>query len=173
MSNDAGKWRRTAPLKSRWYDDHDANDARDTIENRVRALDERFLKLRLFSATVERLATGLRWAEGPMWFGDGRYLLVSDIPNNRIVRWDEASGALSDYRAPSNNANGNFRDRQGRFFGEDRLHELLTSYAGRSADGRPPAIPSVPPVCSRRILGMGRGPSLAEPASLYKPRAHR
>jgi hypothetical protein len=44
LSNDAGKWRRTAPLKSRWYDDHEANDARDTIENRVRALDERLLK---------------------------------------------------------------------------------------------------------------------------------
>ena len=61
----------------------------------VEVLDERFLKLRLFSGTVERIATGLRWAEGPVWFGDGRFLLVSDIPNNRIVRWDEASGAVS------------------------------------------------------------------------------
>jgi gluconolactonase len=81
---------------------------------RVEVLDERFLKYRLFSGTVEQLATGLRWAEGPQWFGDGRYLLVSDIPNNRILRWDEASGAVSEFRSPSNNANGLARDRQGR-----------------------------------------------------------
>ncbi len=67
----------------------------------IEVLDERFLKLRLFSAGVEQLATGLRWAEGPVWFGDGRYLLVSDIPNNRILRWDETSGVTSVFRAPS------------------------------------------------------------------------
>ena len=58
----------------------------------IEVLDERFRGLRLFSSSVERLATGLRWAEGPVWFGDGRYLLVSDIPNNRILRWDGSSG---------------------------------------------------------------------------------
>ena len=61
---------------------------------RIEVLDERFFKLRLYSATVEQLATGLRWAEGPVWFGDARSLLVSDIPNDRILRWDEASGAV-------------------------------------------------------------------------------
>jgi gluconolactonase len=81
---------------------------------RVEVLDERFLALRLFSASVERIATGLRWGEGPVWFGDGRYLLVSDIPNDRILRWDETSGAVSDFRRPSNHANGLARDRQGR-----------------------------------------------------------
>jgi gluconolactonase len=81
---------------------------------RVEVLDERFLKLRLFSATVEQLATGLRWAEGPVWFGDGRYLLWSDIPNNRVLRWDEETGAVSHVRKPSNFANGHTRDRQGR-----------------------------------------------------------
>ncbi len=81
---------------------------------RVEVLDDRFLKLRLFSASVEQLATGLRWAEGPVWFGDGRYLLVSDIPNNRILRWDDASGAVSEFRSPSHNANGLTRDAQGR-----------------------------------------------------------
>ncbi len=55
----------------------------------VVALDESFLKYRLFNASVERLVTGMRWAEGPVWFGDGRYVLLSDIPNNRIMRWDE------------------------------------------------------------------------------------
>ena len=72
---------------------------------RIEVLDERFLALRLFSGTVERLATGFYWAEGPVWFGDGRYLLFSDIPNNRILRWDDCSGALSEFRKPSNNAN--------------------------------------------------------------------
>jgi gluconolactonase len=81
---------------------------------RVEVLDDRFLKLRLFSASVEQLATGLRWAEGPVWFGDGRYLLISDIPNNRILRWDETSGVVSEFRSPSHNANGLTRDTQGR-----------------------------------------------------------
>ena len=58
-------------------------------------------------------ATGLRWAEGPVWFGDARHLLVSDIPNNRIVKWDEETGQLSNFRRPSNYANGNTRDRAG------------------------------------------------------------
>ena len=55
-----------------------------------------------------------RWNEGPVWFGDGRCLLWSDIPNNRIMRWDEETGRVSVFRKPSNNANGNTRDRQGR-----------------------------------------------------------
>jgi gluconolactonase len=93
---------------------------------RIEVLDERFLKLRLFSSTVERIATGLRWAEGPVWFGDGRYLLVSDIPNNRILRWDEASGAVSEFRAPSNNANGMARERQGRLLTCEHLTRRVT-----------------------------------------------
>ncbi len=56
----------------------------------------------------------MRWSEGPVWFGDGRYLLWSDIPNNRIMRWDEETGRVSVFRKPSSNANGNTRDRQGR-----------------------------------------------------------
>ena len=63
---------------------------------------------------VERVATGMRWAEGPVWFGDGRYLLCSDIPNQRILKWEEETGAVSIYRKPSNFANGHTRDRQGR-----------------------------------------------------------
>ena len=80
----------------------------------IEILDPSFLKYRLFNASVERLATGTRWGEGPVWFGDGRYLLWSDIPNNRIMRWDETTGQASVFRAPSNHANGNTRDRQGR-----------------------------------------------------------
>ena len=92
----------------------------------VEVLHDSFLPLRLFSATVERLATGMRWAEGPVWFGDGRYLLVSDIPNDRILRWDETSGAVSTFRQPSNNANGHARDRQGRLVSCEHLTRRVT-----------------------------------------------
>ena len=80
----------------------------------VEVLDPRFARYRLDSAALERLATGCRWAEGPVWFGDGRYLLWSDIPNDRILRWSEETGAVSVFRSPAHFANGNTRDRQGR-----------------------------------------------------------
>ena len=80
----------------------------------VRVMDPSFARYRLPLASVERLAEGCRWSEGPVYLGDGRCVLWSDIPNNRILRWDEATGAVTPYRQPSNNANGNTRDRQGR-----------------------------------------------------------
>ena len=80
----------------------------------VEVLDPRFEKLRVKSASVERLASGCRWCEGPVWFGDLRTLLWSDIPNDRMLRWDEDSGAVGVFRKPSGFANGNTRDRQGR-----------------------------------------------------------
>jgi gluconolactonase len=80
----------------------------------VRVLDERFRKYVVVLAKVERLATGFRWAEGPVWFGDGRHLLLSDIPNDRIMRWDEQTGEATVFRQPANYANGNTRDRAGR-----------------------------------------------------------
>jgi gluconolactonase len=80
----------------------------------IEILDDRFERYRIFSAAVERLYSGCRWAEGPVWFGDGRYLLWSDIPNDRVLRWEEDTGRVSVFRRPSNFANGNTRDRQGR-----------------------------------------------------------
>jgi gluconolactonase len=80
----------------------------------IEVLDPRFAKYKIGSAAVERLYTGARWAEGPVWFGDGRYLLFSDIPNNRMLRWLEDTGEVSVFRSPSNYSNGNFRDREGR-----------------------------------------------------------
>jgi gluconolactonase len=80
----------------------------------VRVLDKEFLKYRLPLASVERLYTGCRWSEGAVYVGDGRYVLWSDIPNNRVLRWDEETGNVSIYRKPSNNTNGHTRDRQGR-----------------------------------------------------------
>jgi len=80
----------------------------------VEVIDARFGKYKIGNAAVERLYTGTRWSEGPVWFGDGRYLLWSDIPNNRILRWLEDTGEVSVFRSPSNYSNGNYRDRQGR-----------------------------------------------------------
>jgi len=80
---------------------------------RVEVLDKRF-KARVGNAAIERVATGFRWAEGPVYFRDGGYLLWSDIPNNRIMRWLEDDGHVSVFRANSNYSNGNTRDREGR-----------------------------------------------------------
>lgn len=80
----------------------------------VEVIDKRFHRYRLGSAAVERLWTGGRWNEGPAWFGDQRCLIWSDIPNDRLLRWCEITGAVTVFRQPANNANGNSRDRQGR-----------------------------------------------------------
>src|SRR3984893_1586005 len=79
----------------------------------VQILDPGFEKYRIYSSTVEQVATGMRWAEGPAYFPEGGYLLFSDIPNNRIMKFDEKTGQTSVSRTPSNYANGNARARQG------------------------------------------------------------
>ena len=63
---------------------------------------------------VEKLFSGCRWAEGPAWFAAGRYLVWSDIPNDRMLRWDETDGSVSVFRHPANNTNGHTVDREGR-----------------------------------------------------------
>jgi gluconolactonase len=80
----------------------------------IEVIDPRFAKYQIISAAVECLYTGARWAEGPVWFGDGRYLLFSDIPNNRILRWLEETSEITVFRSPSNYSNGNTRDHFGR-----------------------------------------------------------
>jgi gluconolactonase len=77
-------------------------------------LDERFAKLRFENVHLERLYTGCRWAEGPAYFAAGKYLVWSDIPNDRVLRFDETSGAVSTFLAPANNHNGHSVDREGR-----------------------------------------------------------
>src|SRR5467141_2237075 len=89
----------------------------------IEVVDPRFAKYKVGNAAVERLYTGLRWSEGPVWFGDGRYLLWNDVPNDRTMRYDEETGAISVFRRPSNKANGLTRDRQGRL--------LSCEHAGR------------------------------------------
>lgn len=77
-------------------------------------LDERFKRLPCMTATVRKLFGECDWAEGPAYFAAGRYLVWSDAPNNCMFRYDETNGAVSVFRQPSNNANGNTVDRQGR-----------------------------------------------------------
>lgn len=85
----------------------------DTIPTEFQVLDSRFLGCD-GDFVVERLHTGSRKSEGPAWFAAGRYLVWSDIPNNRLLRWDETTGAVGVFREPSGHANGNTVDREGR-----------------------------------------------------------
>lgn len=77
-------------------------------------LDPRFRKLAFPNVHVEKLWSGCRWAEGPAWFAAGRYLVWSDIPNDRMLRWDETDGSVSVFRQPAMNTNGHTVDLQGR-----------------------------------------------------------
>src|SRR5579863_10338361 len=98
----------------------------------IKVLDARFQKYVLGNAAIERIAGACRFTEGPVWYGDGRYLLWSDIPNDRIMKWEEETGAVSVFRKPSNYANGNTRDRQGRLVTceHDTQHLTRTEYDG-------------------------------------------
>ena len=99
----------------------------------IQVIDPSFARYQLGLAKIERIASGMRWCEGPVWFGDGRYLLWSDIPNNRMMRWEEETGRVSVFRKPSNNANGNTRDRQGRLLTceHDSRRVTRTEYDGK------------------------------------------
>lgn len=77
-------------------------------------LDPRFARLRVGNTPIKRIWTGALWAEGPAWCGGGRYLVWSDIPNDRQMRWLDENGQVSEFRRPSNNSNGNTFDWQGR-----------------------------------------------------------
>ena len=89
-------------------------------------LDPRFKRLFAGYVRVERLWTGARWSEGPAWFGAGRYLVWSDIPNNRMLRYLEPSGHVEVFREPSNNSNGNTVDNQGRLVTCEHLTRRVT-----------------------------------------------
>ena len=92
----------------------------------IQVLDPRFKRMFAGWARVERLWTGVRWSEGPAWFPAGRYLVWSDIPNNRMLRWLEESGEVSAFRAPSNQSNGNTIDNQGRLVTCEHLTRRVT-----------------------------------------------
>jgi gluconolactonase len=84
----------------------------DRFRSQFESLDERFTCRG--DRWMERLHTGCRWTEGPAYFPAGRYLIFSDIPNDRLLRWDEVTGTVGVFRQPSRNANGHTVDRQGR-----------------------------------------------------------
>ncbi|GJD48719.1 Gluconolactonase [Methylobacterium crusticola] len=105
--------------------------------------DERFARYVLANAPLEALGSGFRWIEGPVWMGDADCLLFQDLPRNRTMRWIEGAG-FSVYRQPSNYANGQTRDRQGRLIAcshrgrcidriehDGRVTTLVTHHAGR------------------------------------------
>lgn len=77
-------------------------------------LDKRFAKYKIGNTAIQRLATGFLWAEGPAWSGEGNYLVWSDIPNDRQMRWLDEDGHVSVFRKPSNYSNGNTFDFEGR-----------------------------------------------------------
>jgi len=112
MPGPASRWESSSPVR---YPDPD-----------VVVLDPRFQKIFIGNAGIQRIATGFDFTEGPVWFGDGRYLLFSDIPNDQILRWDETTGGISVFRNPSHYANGNTRDRQGRLLTCEHDTQRLT-----------------------------------------------
>jgi len=77
-------------------------------------LDPSFARYQLDAGGIERLYTGARWSEGPVWVGDGRYVLWSDIPNDRVLRWHETTGQVDEFQKPAGFPNGHTRDREGR-----------------------------------------------------------
>lgn len=94
----------------------------------VIAVDPSFNGLAQPNAPIQRLWTGALWAEGPAWNAQGRYLLWSDIPNNRQMRWIEDNGRVSVFRTPSNNSNGNSFDFQGRQLSCEHLTRRVVRY---------------------------------------------
>ncbi len=89
-------------------------------------IDPRFRECIPGTVQLDKLATGTRWAEGPAWFGAGRYLVWSDIPNDRMMRWDETDGSVSVFRQPCNNTNGHTVDLQGRLISCEHRGRRIT-----------------------------------------------
>jgi gluconolactonase len=109
--------------RSAWQRDRSAVHIPDPA---IEVVDERFASLVVGQEVVQRLWTGGRWLEGPVWFGDRRCLLFSDVPEDRILCWSEATGAVTVFREPSNNGNGNTRDLQGRLVTCEHLSRRVT-----------------------------------------------
>lgn len=94
----------------------------------VLVVDPAFNALRVFNSPIQRLWSGALWSEGPAWSSQGRYLVWSDIPNDRQLRWLEDDGRVSVLRAPSNNSNGNTFDFQGRQLSCEHLRRRVVRY---------------------------------------------
>lgn len=92
------------------------------------ALDPRFSRYILFNTPIQRHYTGTLWAEGPAWNGSGRYLVWSDIPNNRQLRWLQDDGRVTEIRNPAGNSNGNTFDYEGRQISCEHGRRRVTRY---------------------------------------------
>jgi len=88
--------------------------------------DPRFVDGLFPHESVEQIWTGGRWCEGPAWFPAHGTLVWSDIPGNRMLRWDERNNTVGEFRKPSNNTNGNTVDRQGRLISCEHLSRTVT-----------------------------------------------
>src|SRR6266536_3433360 len=136
------------------------------VDPDVITIDPLFNSYRQGNTPIKRLWTGALWSEGPAWSGQGRYLVWSDIPNNRQLRWLEDDGSVKVFRSPSNNSNGNTFDFQGRQLSCEHLTRRRTreqaSGAPRAAAGRPtprggpPPPPEGGPVKDGKTLTGGR-----------------
>ena len=103
-------------------------------------LDPRFQRLTITSARLEKLWTGCRWAEGPVYVPAAKSLLWSDIPNNRLLRWDETDGSVSIFEQPAGHHNGHTLDPQGRLVACEHGGRRVIAAGGRRAlahAGRP------------------------------------
>ena len=96
------------------------------LTDSFQVIDDRFRKLAFPNVHVEKLYTGCRWAEGPAWFPAGRYLVWSDIPNDRILRWDETDASVSVFRQPALNTNGHTVDREGRLVSAEHRERCIS-----------------------------------------------
>ena len=94
--------------------DWNGNDPVRYPDPDIVTLDKRFAKYKTWNTPIQRLHTGMLWAEGPAWNGVGRYLVWSDIPNNVQLRWLDEDGHVSVFRNPAGNSNGNTFDCEGR-----------------------------------------------------------
>ena len=98
----------------RTWPTHRAETPPEELREGIEVIDDRFLDLIDADARIEKHYTGCEWAEGPVYFPEGDYVLWSDIPNNRMLKYDAGSGNTTVFREPSNFTNGHYRDRQGR-----------------------------------------------------------
>jgi gluconolactonase len=97
----------------------------ELIKAEFEILDERFERV-AGDRFLEVVHTGCRWVEGPAYFAAGRYLVFSDIPNDRMLRWDETTGAVGVFRSPAGFANGHTVDRQGRLISCEQGNRRVT-----------------------------------------------
>lgn len=100
-------------------------DRIDAVKTDFQVRDERFARCN-GDEWMRRLHTGCRWTEGPAYFPAGRYLVFSDIPNDRLLRWDETTGAVGVFRQPAGYTNGHSVDRAGRLLSCEQGNRRVT-----------------------------------------------